>query len=214
MKKGGLTYAIIVLTATLASCNGEPEKQEQRISMEELPTYRLKDSPIEFGATSTSGLAVSFESSDTSIVSIDGNTAILQRPGEVSIKASQDGDDDFYEAPQITRTMIVKDWDPNKKDQSITFSIPSYWKESEGGQVIKLRGKASSGLPVTYSISGPKAAYIYDDILVTYHAGESKDFKEKYEADIVVIASQPGNDEYNAADNVECPLHIVGDVYH
>jgi hypothetical protein len=121
----------------------------------------------------------------------------------------------------MARQLLIHDWDPNKKIQEISFELPAEWKLSKDYQRVELNAAASSGLPVSYSLStdmygrilagsGSRPAYLY-----LYHAGEGGAPGDKiYEVNIVVTASQSGNDEYNPADNVERTIHVIGDVFH
>ena len=62
---------------------------------------------------------------------------------------------------------------------------------------------------------GEKAGYfISENEFYVYHGGESSTFREKYETDIIIIAYQEGDMEYNPAENVSKTIHIIGDVLH
>lgn len=208
--------SILILTAiALIGCSGEYDKEHQEIIFEEIPMQLLGDKSYTPNATSTSGLTIRYASSDEEVARIENGQIIFTSAGRVTIYAYQDGNTEYYEAPFKTQELIIKDLDINKKMQTIEFELPESWKQSEKGQIIKLKATASSGLPVTYSIQGNDAGYITGNLLYTYHGGENrKVYPNKYEADITVIASQAGNDEYNPADNVERQLHIIADVMH
>lgn len=62
---------------------------------------------IELTATSTSSLPVSFASSDPGIAEIEGNKIKFIDSGEVSITASQKGNDNYHVAESITKTIVV-----------------------------------------------------------------------------------------------------------
>lgn len=62
---------------------------------------------IELTATSTSGLSVSYTSSDPGIAEIEGNIVKFISSGEVSITASQKGNDNYHTAEPITKTVLV-----------------------------------------------------------------------------------------------------------
>ena len=62
---------------------------------------------IELTATSTSGLSVSYTSSDPGIAEIEGNIVKFISSGEVSITASQNGNDNYHTAEPITKTVLV-----------------------------------------------------------------------------------------------------------
>ena len=62
---------------------------------------------VDLGAYSTSGLSLYYSSSDESIASIQNNTLVLHKPGEVIVTASQDGDNNFHPAQPISRTVVI-----------------------------------------------------------------------------------------------------------
>ncbi|SFW88271.1 MBG domain-containing protein [Chitinophaga sancti] len=67
------------------------------------------DADFDPGATASSGLQVSYSSSDNSIAAIVGGKISIKKTGTVTITASQAGNGDYYPAPDITFTVrIVK----------------------------------------------------------------------------------------------------------
>ena len=64
-------------------------------------------SPITLSATATSGLPVTFSSSNTSIATVSGNTLTIVGAGSVIITADQAGDGTYAAAPSVTQTLIV-----------------------------------------------------------------------------------------------------------
>lgn len=209
-------YIIIIISAVavLSACNPHDVMENQAITFTSIPTASLGEGKMELKASSTSGLTVAFLSNDTSIATIEGNEAILHKVGNAKITAYQDGDDLYYEAPMITQQLKVRDWDPNKKSQTIQFVVDSVWRESTQGTIIYLKAIASSGLTVSYTFDGPNCGQLLGSKMFLYHGGEVKAFPTYYECDITITASQEGDDKYNAADNVSRKVHIVGDVLH
>ena len=80
---------------------------EQHIDWEQNLHFTLADSPIALTATATSGLPVSYESSNDAVARVEGTTLHLLRVGEVQITATQEGNDDYLPAPPVTRTVVV-----------------------------------------------------------------------------------------------------------
>ncbi|MDR0874546.1 MAG: hypothetical protein LBN27_13960 [Prevotellaceae bacterium] len=214
MKKAIFFLAAIALIAT--ACDPQDDKQSQKITFGEIVPQNLRDSSLVLQATASSGLPVILESSDSSIAAIDGNTVFFKTTGTVSITAKQSGNSQYYEAPNITRSLIIRDIDPNKKTQTISFELPAEWQLSRDGTAIELKAAASSGLPVKYILSDtPYASFSSNGKLIyLIHGGEAGTPPEKYDTQISVTASQTGNDEYNPADNVTRTIHIIGDVIH
>lgn len=62
---------------------------------------------IELTATSTSGLPISYTSSDPGIAEIEGDKVKFIASGEVSITASQKGNDNYHFAEPITKIVMV-----------------------------------------------------------------------------------------------------------
>jgi hypothetical protein len=214
-KMNGFKKIVFLVFAAfaLSACNSDT-KQEQSIYFEEIAPQMLKDGSVRLKATASSGLPVVFVSDNTDIVTVEGDRAVFHAVGKVKIYATQPGNDEFYEAPNIFQQLLIHDWDPNKKTQTIRFELPSEWKLSSDGTILSLNATATSGLPVKFTFSGPEAGFIASGFLYLYHGGESSEFPGKYDTKITIIASQEGNDEYNPADNVEREMHIIGDVIH
>ncbi len=124
------------------------ERITQRISFEALPSKTYGDTPFALLATSTSGLPVSFSVLSGPAI-LEDNTLTLVGAGSVTIKAFQPGNDVYKAATDVVRTFVV-----NKATQAITFEpLPD---KMEGDAPFSLSAKASSALPVTFSIvSGP-----------------------------------------------------------
>ena len=64
-------------------------------------------SPITLSATATSGLPVTFSSSNTSIATVSGNTLTIVGAGSVTITANQPGDATYAAAPAVNQTLVV-----------------------------------------------------------------------------------------------------------
>lgn len=62
-----------------------------------------------FAATASSGLPVRYETSDASIAYVDdGNHLRINKGGEVTITARQDGDDIYTAAPSVPKTLTIR----------------------------------------------------------------------------------------------------------
>jgi hypothetical protein len=207
--------------ALLAACSAGDEKQTQSVDFGDIPPQQLRDGFLELRATASSGLPVYYASWDTAIADIDGNKALFRQAGAVDIIACQPGNEHFYEAPNVTQRLLIRDWDASKKTQEIiSFDLPAEWQLSRDGTIVALKAEASSGLPVSFALSTSKYGFLSSrtPYLYLYHAGEGGQLTGEerlfYDAKIAVVASQVGNDEYNPADNVEKVIHVIGDVKH
>lgn len=153
----------------------------QTITFPELPVAVFGDPDINPGAVSSSGLAVTFSSSNTSVAVITGGLIQITGAGSAVITASQPGDDDYEPAPAVTRSIVV-----TKADQTVTF--PALEPVTYGDPVITPEATASSGLPLVYSSSDPSVASVSGSSIIINSAGTA-----------TITASQPGNENYNAA---------------
>lgn len=219
--KFSIKQTLLLLTGLMffTACDTNNEKQAQYIEFEEIAPQQLRDGFVQLQATASSGLPVAFVCWDTTIAVITDEKAHFRKPGIVGITAIQPGNDQFYEAPSIKRQLNIRDWDPNKENQTITnFELPTDWILSRDGILVPLKATASSGLPVSYVLSATRYGFIPDNppyYLYLYHAGENGiPNYVVYTAQISVVASQSGNDKYNPADNVTKTMRVTGDVNH
>lgn len=213
MKK---TVILLLLLEWMASCMPGEDKETQRIDFADIAPQQLRDGSLLLQATASSGLPVLFSCWDPEIAVIEGDRAVFRHAGRVDIIACQPGNEQYYEAPDITRQLVIRDWDPNKKTQEISFELPDEWKISRDGQLLRLKAVASSGLPVSYVLTSEKYGWILSSgIVYFYHAGEGDVPGDSfYNVRVSIIASQAGDDEYNPADNVERTIRVTGDVFH
>ena len=137
------------------------------------------------GATSTSGLAITYSSSLTTIATVNGSTLTIVKAGSTDITASQAGNDNYNPATSVTQTQVI-----DKANQTITFGILSNLSYSNGG-TSALGAYSSSGLGITYSSSDDTVATVAGTTLTIVKVGYSD-----------ITASQDGNDNYNAATSV------------
>jgi hypothetical protein len=194
---------LFMLTALFSSCGGEDKtKAEQTISFNPLTPHNLSEKTLELNATASSGLSVSFTSSDPSIASVSGKTASLNKAGTVTITASQAGNDSYFQAPSIRQTLLVnEDNNTQKESQTITFNLSVDTWTFVAGE-LALEATSSSGLPVTFSSTNPHVTISGSTLKLIYNGTH-------FDEDAYIVASQEGNDEYNAAPNVSKKLRIL-----
>ncbi|WP_421893441.1 MBG domain-containing protein [Marinoscillum sp.] len=115
-----LSSGTTTITATQAGSNNYlPASKEQILSVSDIPKLEqtiafsgpddkvFGDAPFELIATTTSGLIVSFESSDESVAIVSGSTLTIVGVGTTTITASQAGDLDFVSAESVDRSFEV-----------------------------------------------------------------------------------------------------------
>lgn len=182
----------VVITASQAGNENylaAPEVQQtmvvnrasQSISFLPLANATFGDPDINPGAVATSGLTVSYSSSNTDVAVISGGMIHITGAGSAVITASQPGNDDYEAADDAMQTLVV-----DKADQVIIF--PAMAEVTYGDPAFTPGATASSGLAVTYSSSDPSVASVSGEMIVINAAGSA-----------TITASQPGNNNYNAA---------------
>jgi hypothetical protein len=185
-----------------ASCGEKDGKREQRISFNPLLPRNLSEGSFILSATASSGLPVLFKSGNSSIASISGNTVTLLKKGVVDVTASQAGNDEYFEAPDIVHSLTInEDNNPDKLDQTITFDLPAL-ELIFGTGGMTLEATSSSGLPVAFSSDYPYVQITGNILNLTYEGLH-------YDYEATITASQSGNGEYNAAPNVSRKLRVV-----
>ncbi|WP_044212741.1 LamG-like jellyroll fold domain-containing protein, partial [Flammeovirga sp. OC4] len=90
----------------------EEVKFNQTITFDALPAVDTRTKKIELLATASSGLEVTFESSNPSVATIEGSTVTIIGAGETIIKASQLGNDRYKEAIEVTQKLLVTQYIP------------------------------------------------------------------------------------------------------
>ena len=137
--------------------------------------------------TATSNLPVTL-SVKSGPATISGNIVTITSVGEVVLIANQAGNQNYNKASEVTTGFSV-----SKAPQSIILPpSPPTWPPfppSIGDTIPLPELVASSGLPVTWSVSGP--ATISGNTMTIIGAGT-----------VVLAANQAGNDNYNAATEV------------
>ena len=193
---GNSTYAAaedITQTITVVAAGNQPQ----------MITFTLADTgtvgaSFNLTATASSGLEVSFASSDPDIAAIEGGRLVLKALGTVIITASQAGNAAYAAATSVERTIIVEA--AGSQPQTITFTLAN--TAGVVGNTISLTATTdATGLFVGFSIITRPAtgvATLTDDgtddgmgSLTLTGAGT-----------VTVTASQAGNPTYAAATEV------------
>ncbi|MFH6998534.1 polysaccharide lyase family 8 super-sandwich domain-containing protein [Flavobacterium sp. FlaQc-57] len=164
----------------------------QTINFTALPTKITSDSPFDLTATASSGLSVSYTSSNTDVATIIDNTVTITGKGTSTIMASQLGNNRYDIAEQITKTLTVQ-----PIAQTIVFNeIP---KKKTDDSPFNLMATTSSGLPITYTSSNIDMVTINGNTVIILDKGTC-----------IITASQLGNNIYDMALPVAQALKITG----
>jgi len=210
MKKTNIIFVLCGLLVALFSCGGGDVKLNQTINFNYQAPRNISEGSFTLKATSTSALPVTFQSSDTAIAIIKDSVLYLKKPGTVNLTAVQKGNERYYQAPNVVRTLTINDdINANKWNQTITFILnDSVWKVSQG--TLKLNATSSSGLPVTFTSSNVAYASIKGNLL---EVESSAIIGNDYGVFVTVTVSQAGNYVYNSAPTVSRRLRVIHDVH-
>ena len=104
----------------------EMPKTSQTITFSSFGRALLGDEPLPLGASASSGLAVTYVSSDPSVAQVSGNSVILKKVGVATITASQAGNTDYYAAAEASQILTVSQPQPSDYLTSRYFVTTTY----------------------------------------------------------------------------------------
>ncbi len=186
--------ALIFVTGATINPKTTPVKQSQTISFGTLSAKKIGGVDFSAGATASSGLVVSYSSSNLAVATIVNGKIHLVGVGTSTITASQAGNTAFNAAPNVSQTLTVNNI-VVKQAQTISFgTLPT---KKIGDADFSAGAIASSGLGVSYASSNTAVATIVNGKIHIVGAGTA-----------VITASQVGNTAFNAAANVSQILTI------
>ncbi len=160
----------------------ESEKYDQSITFPDLGTVKYTTNLIVPRATSTSGMGISYTSSNTDVAKIVDGQIALQGIGTTSITASI-GESIIYNAAEsVVRILTVI-----KADQQITF--PEFPVKKVGDASFFPGATVNSGLALEYTSSNINIAKITDNRIIIVGDGTC-----------VITAIQSGNEIYNGTE--------------
>jgi sugar lactone lactonase YvrE len=160
----------------------------QTISFKALPAKAYGDASFPLNARASSGLSVSYTSSDTNVAVVSSNTLTIVGVGSATITASQLGGTYYTAATPVSQILTV-----DKGTQSISFGkIPA--KTYAPNSTFSLTATNSSGLSVSYASSNTNVATVSGSLVTITGAGST-----------TITASQTSNANFKAA----LPVHQV-----
>ena len=137
------------------------------------------------------GGAVTFSSSNPSVISISDSTATVQGAGTAVITATQQGNQNYAAAKPVARTVTIQ-----KASQVITFAQPATPQTYAANGTFSLSGSAAGGA-VTFSSSKPNVISVSGSTATIKGVGTA-----------VITATQAGNQNYTAAKAVTRSIKI------
>jgi hypothetical protein len=120
-------------------------------------------------------------STNPAVASIDGSKVSIHAVGSTIIIASQAGNENFFPATPVSQTLTVA----SLKAQTITFDQLA--DKTFGMGSFTLVASTTSGLPMTFT-SPSDNVILHDNEVQMLAPGQ-----------VIIVASQPGNEEYAAA---------------
>lgn len=171
------------------------EKLDQTITFEELPAKVFGDANFNLEATASSGLTVTYSSSDESVAMVLDNTVTIVGAGTTTITAMQSGDDTYNLAEHVLQGLVV-----SKATQTIDFTTLETKTIGDAAFELVATGGAS-GNQVTFSSSNENVATVSGNTVTIVGAGVT-----------TITASQAGNANYEAAVDVAQELVVESQV--
>ncbi len=106
--------------------------RDQTITFDPLPSRTLGEAPFALSASATSGLPVSFASSDHAVATVAGETVTLRGAGTCVITASQAGDPAWRAAPPVAQNLVV-----DLPVFTVTFDTGEHGTRCGGGELLQ-----------------------------------------------------------------------------
>jgi hypothetical protein len=168
-------------------------KRTQTITFGALSDRMVDNAPFRLMGSASSGLAVSYSSSNTAVATVSNDTVTLTGDGNTTITASQAGNSSYLAATSVTQSLHV-----GKYPQAITFdSLPIKWRNDPP---FTVSATASSGLPVSFTSTAPSVASVSGNTVTLLSSGI-----------VQIRASQAGNTRYDSAVSVLRTLNVAAD---
>ncbi|WAC39794.1 T9SS type A sorting domain-containing protein [Pedobacter sp. SL55] len=165
--------------------------QQQTINFAPIETKTFDKLALENPATATSGLQVTYKSSNANVAVVEGNKIIFKGVGSTVITASQPGDATYLAATDVTQILTI-----TKGTQTIQFA-ESFSKPSNAIDYSP-EAVASSGLAVSFSSSNLEVARIVDNKIHILKQGTT-----------TITALQAGDNNWLPATSVNQTLTIT-----
>jgi gliding motility-associated-like protein len=165
-------------------------KADQTITFPPLGTKTYGDTDFNPGATTSSGLMVSYSSDNPAVATISGTTVHIAGAGTATITASQAGNNLYYSAVDVTEVLTV-----NKAYQAITFGALA--PRTYGDPDFDAGATANSSLPITYTSDNTDVATVSGNMIHIRGTGNA-----------IITAGQAGNENFFPAPDVQQGLVV------
>ena len=179
------------LAATPVDQSFEVTQGSQTITFGPLSNQPYGAAPYTVTARASSGLAVRYTSTTTTVCTVSGATVTLLKVGKCAIRASQAGNANWAAATPVTESFQV-----TKDSQTITFGSLSNVPLSTGS--ITVGATASSGLTVAFASTTTKVCTVSGTKVTLIKTGTC-----------TIKATQAGNADYAAAPAVDQSFQVT-----
>jgi hypothetical protein len=180
----------IYAVATPVSQSFQVTQGNQTITFGALSDRSYGQAPFQIGATASSGLAVSFASTTTTVCTLSGDTVTLVAPGLCTIQATQLGNVDWLAATAVNQSFEV-----GREAQTITFGALS--DRIYGTPPFTVSATASSGLAVSFVSTTTTVCTLSGTTVTLVGTGTC-----------TIEAKQAGNVDYMAATSVDQTFQV------
>ncbi|MGV3631844.1 MAG: YDG domain-containing protein [Bacteroidota bacterium] len=180
-------------TINVATVSSTVSQASQTITFGALADANEFDPDFNLTGTASSGLTVSYSSSNPSVATVSGNTVTIVGAGTTTITASQAGNTNYAAAVNVDQTLTVNA--ASGTPQTITFGALS--NVTYGDADFNLTATASSGLTVSYVSSDPSVATVSGNTVTIVGAGTT-----------TITASQAGDGTFQPAADKDQSLTV------
>ena len=168
-----------------------PSELDQTISFKTFSSKIFGEPAFKIWAQSTSGLPITFTSSNTSVATVVDSTVTIVGGGTTTLVASQSGNAAYKPATSINQVLTV-----NKASQTITFG--ALVEKDVNDPAFTIAATATSALPVSFSSSATSVAIVAGNTITIMGPGTT-----------TIKAMQAGNGNFLAAADAPQTLTIV-----
>ncbi|MCS4432746.1 T9SS type A sorting domain-containing protein [Aquiflexum gelatinilyticum] len=120
------------------------ELKSQVITFPAIASKTLGDAPVAMNASSTSGLEITYSSSDDKIT-MDGNMATMTKAGRATITASQAGNNEFLPAEPVSQSFCINPAKPTISVSGTNTESVTLTSSAAAGNQWFLNGNAITG---------------------------------------------------------------------
>ena len=166
------------------------KKISQTITFKELSEKTYEDIPFTLPEKTDKGLVIKYQSTNTNVATIEGNTVTIVGAGKTDIIATQEGDTYHYAAAPVSRQLAV-----NRQAQTMVFD--AFGSIVYGSAPIILNQYTNKNFEITYTSSNTSVATVDGNKITIVKPGVT-----------VIKATQNGTSNYLPVQTIERTLVV------